>query len=149
MTICALLSVLASTIIRRRRDYNNNKKNFPILPQTIGQADDKIYAQLCRQRAENIIETSGQRSKHSSTSSFCENENFGGTKISDIDIGTGHVLLTFLQTHLENPNEINKEWESVKNYEAPEEVAQCQVARREENINKNFDFTTLPCIFFK
>ncbi|CAK5100938.1 unnamed protein product [Meloidogyne enterolobii] len=148
MTICALLSVLASTIIRRRRD--SNKKMLPILPQTIGQ-DDKIYAELCRQRAETIphsvavIEGSGQRSKHSSTSSFHENETFGASNGSDMDIGTGHVLLAFLQKHLENPNEINKQWESVKDYEASEEVAQCKVAKREENVGKNFDSGTLPC----
>nr|CAD2202622.1 unnamed protein product [Meloidogyne enterolobii] len=147
MTICALLSVLASTIIRRRRD--SNKKMLPILPQTIGQ-DDKIYAELCRQRAETIphsvavIEGSGQRSKHSSTSSFHENETFGASNGSDMDIGTGHVLLAFLQKHLENPNEINKQWESVKDYEASEEVAQCKVAKREENVGKNFDSGTLP-----
>jgi len=148
MTICALLSVLASTIIRRRRD--SNKKMLPILPQTIGQ-DDKIYAELCRQRAETIphsvavIEGSGQRSKHSSTSSFHENETLGASNGSDMDIGTGHVLLAFLQKHLENPNEINKQWESVKEYEASEEVAQCKVAKREENGGKNFDSGTLPC----
>lgn len=146
MTICALLSVLASTIIRRRRDFN--KKMLPILPQTIGQSDDKIYAELCRQRAENIPHTvaviEGQRSKHSSTSSFHENETFGVSNGSDMDIGTGHVLLAFLQKHLEHPNEINKQWESVKDYEAPEEVAQCKVARREENVAKNFDNGTLP-----
>uniref|UniRef100_A0A914LN87 Uncharacterized protein n=1 Tax=Meloidogyne incognita TaxID=6306 RepID=A0A914LN87_MELIC len=147
MTICALLSVLASTIIRRRRD--SNKKMLPILPQTIGQ-DDKIYAELCRQRAETIphsvavIEGSGQRSKHSSTSSFHENETLGASNGSDMDIGTGHVLLAFLQKHLENPNEINKQWESVKDYEASEEVAQCKVAKREENGGKNFDSGTLP-----
>ncbi|KAF7636356.1 hypothetical protein Mgra_00004137 [Meloidogyne graminicola] len=149
MTICALLSVLASTIIRRRREYNN-KKLIPILPQTIGQSDDKVYAELCRQRAEKtphtvaVIEASGQRSKHSSTSSFHENETFGVSTGSDIDIGTGHVLLAFLQKHLENPNEINKQWDSVKNYEAPEEIAQCRVAKRPENVGKNFDDSILP-----
>ena len=123
---------------------------LPILPQTVGQ-DDKIYAELCRQRAETIphsvavIEGSGQRSKHSSTSSFHENETFGASNGSDMDIGTGHVLLAFLQKHLENPDEINKQWESVKEYEASEEVAQCKVAKREENGGKNFDSGTLPC----
>lgn len=149
LTICALLSVLAASLITRRR---HKAGSGPLLPQTVDQTDGKLYEQLCRQRAADsprtvaVVETTGgggARSKHSSTSSWPGDESAPPTAGTDLDIGTGHVLLAFLQKHLEQPEEMAKQWESVRNY-APHE-AQTLIAQSSENTAKNIDNEILPC----
>ena len=144
LTICALLSVLAASLINRRR----HKAGGPLLPQTVDQVDGKLYEQLCRQRAADsprtvaVVETAGgARSKHSSTSSWPGDES--APTCTDLDIGTGHVLLAFLQKHLEQPDEMAKQWDSVRDYD-PQET-QTLAAQNAENAAKNIDANVLPC----
>jgi hypothetical protein len=142
LTICALLSVLAVSLINRRR----RKFDVPLLPQNIDHVDGKLYEQLCRQRALDspqkvaVVET-GKRSKTSSTSSWPGDE--PAPIATDLDIGTGHVLLAFLQRHLEQPDEMAKQWESVRDY-VPQEV-QTLEAEKAENAAKNIDPAVVPC----
>lgn len=139
ITICALLSILAATLVGRARQ---NKSS--LLPQTVDKSST-AYEELCRQRmgetgpSSVVVGNAGERSKHSSTSSWPGDE-MGPL---ELDIGTGRELLASLQQKLERPEEISRQWESLRDYAASD--AQTQAGLAPENADKNLDSTTLPC----
>ncbi|KAL3116078.1 hypothetical protein niasHT_007378 [Heterodera trifolii] len=150
MTIFTLLVVLAANLVRMRR----HRQEGPILAHSIaqpGKGGGSVYDDLCRQRIaeEGSISqrissgrSAGDRSKHSSTSSWPDELSAPTGADQQLDIGTGHVLLAFLKEHMEKPGEVSKEWESVKDY--ANAAGEATVARRAENAAKNVDATVLP-----
>uniref|UniRef100_A0A183C450 Tyrosine-protein phosphatase domain-containing protein n=1 Tax=Globodera pallida TaxID=36090 RepID=A0A183C450_GLOPA len=156
LTICTLFAVLVVNLARMRR----RRQDSPIVPKAMPPGVDRgskeagcsLYEDLCRQRVaeEGAIShgvsvvggrAGGDRSKHSSTSSWPD-ESCAPSGTDQLDIGTGHVLFTFLKDHLEKPGEVNREWESVKDYSNA--AGETKVARRTENATKNVDATVLP-----
>ncbi|KAI3413496.1 hypothetical protein GPALN_010986 [Globodera pallida] len=156
LTICTLFAVLVVNLARMRR----RRQDSPIVPKAMPPGVDRgskeagcsLYEDLCRQRVaeEGAIShgvsvvggrAGGDRSKHSSTSSWPD-ESCAPSGTDQLDIGTGHVLFTFLKDHLEKPGEVNREWESVKDY--ANAAGETKVARRTENATKNVDATVLP-----
>uniref|UniRef100_A0A8C0RRY2 Protein tyrosine phosphatase receptor type N2 n=1 Tax=Canis lupus familiaris TaxID=9615 RepID=A0A8C0RRY2_CANLF len=52
-----------------------------------------------------------------------------------MDISTGHMVLAYMEDHLNNKNRLEKEWEALCAYQA--EPNSSLVAQREENVPKN------------
>ncbi|KAJ6659352.1 hypothetical protein lerEdw1_019223 [Lerista edwardsae] len=69
-------------------------------------------------------------SARSSTSSWCEEP-----VQSNMDISTGHMILSYMEDHLKNKNRLEKEWEALCAYQAEPNAA--TTARRAENAPKN------------
>ncbi|OPJ85322.1 receptor-type tyrosine-protein phosphatase N2 isoform B [Patagioenas fasciata monilis] len=118
----------------------------------------KITAELCRQRmavktsdrpeplhASRINSVSSQfsdgpipsPSARSSTSSWCEEP-----VQSNMDISTGHMILSYMEDHLKNKNRLEKEWEALCAYQA--EPNATNIALQEENIQKNRSQAVVP-----
>lgn len=143
LTITSLVSVLAVHLYKnRRRSYKSN------LPEVIDSIEGKpcaVYEDLCRQRMnEAPISVSVARvgsTKHSrdSTSSWPDESLLQTT---NLDISTGHVILSFLQDTLKKPNEISDQWSSLENYGVSN--AQSSVASELNNADKNYDENVLP-----
>ncbi|KAK4826384.1 hypothetical protein QYF61_008055 [Mycteria americana] len=111
----------------------------------------ELYRELCRQRmavktsdrpeplhASRINSVSSQfsdgpipsPSARSSTSSWCEEP-----VQSNMDISTGHMILSYMEDHLKNKNRLEKEWEALCAYQA--EPNATTIAQQEENVQKN------------
>uniref|UniRef100_A0A672GII8 Protein tyrosine phosphatase receptor type Na n=1 Tax=Salarias fasciatus TaxID=181472 RepID=A0A672GII8_SALFA len=76
-------------------------------------------------------------STHSSTPSWSEEP-----AQSNMDISTGHMILTYMEDHLRNKDRLQKEWEALCSYQAePSSVA---VAQLPENMDKNRHVESLP-----
>ncbi|KAJ7322171.1 hypothetical protein JRQ81_018458 [Phrynocephalus forsythii] len=69
-------------------------------------------------------------SARSSTSSWCEEP-----VQSNMDISTGHMILSYMEDHLKNKNRLEKEWEALCAYQA--EPNATTIAHKEENSQKN------------
>ncbi|XP_061323985.1 receptor-type tyrosine-protein phosphatase N2 isoform X3 [Pezoporus flaviventris] len=76
-------------------------------------------------------------SARSSTSSWCEEP-----VQSNMDISTGHMILSYMEDHLKNKNRLEKEWEALCAYQA--EPNATTVAEQEENIQKNRSQAVVP-----
>ncbi|XP_028291513.1 protein tyrosine phosphatase receptor type Na isoform X2 [Gouania willdenowi] len=76
-------------------------------------------------------------STHSSTPSWSEEP-----AQSNMDISTGHMILTYMEDHLRNKDRLQKEWEALCSYQAePSSVA---VAQLPNNVEKNRHAESLP-----
>uniref|UniRef100_A0A915DRY9 Uncharacterized protein n=1 Tax=Ditylenchus dipsaci TaxID=166011 RepID=A0A915DRY9_9BILA len=132
---------------------NSGCKSTPFLqvqlPEVIDHLEGKpctVYEDLCRQRmntqdvpiAVNIGKATS--SKHSSTSSWPDECLL---QTSQMDISTGHVILSFLQDCLKKPNEISDQWTSLEHYESNTNT-QTSVASSDQNADKNFDKSVIP-----
>ncbi|KAM8810468.1 receptor-type tyrosine-protein phosphatase N2 [Eudromia elegans] len=76
-------------------------------------------------------------SARSSTSSWCEEP-----VQSNMDISTGHMILSYMEDHLKNKNRLEKEWEALCAYQA--EPNATAIAQREENARKNRSQAVVP-----
>ncbi|KAM3679644.1 receptor-type tyrosine-protein phosphatase N2 isoform 2-T2 [Ammospiza maritima maritima] len=76
-------------------------------------------------------------SARSSTSSWCEEP-----VQSNMDISTGHMILSYMEDHLKNKNRLEKEWEALCAYQA--EPNESSVAQQEENVPKNRSRAVVP-----
>ncbi|XP_072902320.1 protein tyrosine phosphatase receptor type Na isoform X2 [Hemitrygon akajei] len=117
-----------------------------------GAADTSLeYQELCRQhmaakssytRAEaadtsRVSSVSSQfsdapqasPSSHSSTPSWCEEP-----VQSNMDISTGHMILSYMEDHLKIKDRLHKEWEALCAYQA--EPNSCSIAQSEANVKK-------------
>jgi protein tyrosine phosphatase len=64
----------------------------------------------------------------------------------NLDISTGHVILSFLQEYLDTPEKIADQWNSVADY--TNSSAETTIAERAENKCRNVDQSVVPCKFF-
>ncbi|CAD5217157.1 unnamed protein product [Bursaphelenchus okinawaensis] len=133
-TITSLVGVLAVHLIRnRRRNYKGS--NFPEVVDCLeGKAS---YEELCRQRmTQDPVTTVG---KSASTSSWPDEALL---QSCNLDISTGHVILSFLQEYLDTPEKIEEQWKSVADYRNL--VAESLIGQTEANKSKNVDQSILP-----
>lgn len=76
-------------------------------------------------------------SSRGSTSSWSEEP-----VTSSMDITTGHIVLSYMEDHLQNKNRLNREWEALSAYEAePNDTSE---ALEPVNLNKNRYSDILP-----
>ncbi|GFY48260.1 receptor-type tyrosine-protein phosphatase-like N [Trichonephila inaurata madagascariensis] len=76
-------------------------------------------------------------SSHSSTSSWNEEP-----VTSNMDISTGHMILSYMEDHLKNKDRLDREWEALCAYEA--ELCATSAATHPPNIKKNRYTDVLP-----
>ncbi|XP_078393358.1 receptor-type tyrosine-protein phosphatase N2 isoform X2 [Cetorhinus maximus] len=160
--VCIIGVLVASGAIycHRHRSHQKLKEKLGTLGHdaTAGSDATNAYQELCRQRmavkiserpepahASRINSVSSQfsdgaqhsPSTRSSTSSWCEEP-----VQSNMDISTGHMILTYMEDHLRNKNRLVKEWEALAAYQAEPNTS--SIADREENEKKNRSQLVVP-----
>uniref|UniRef100_A0A915Q479 Tyrosine-protein phosphatase domain-containing protein n=1 Tax=Setaria digitata TaxID=48799 RepID=A0A915Q479_9BILA len=136
-TIVILLSVLT---IHQIKEYRKKKRKCGI-PEVDSQKALLAYQDLCRYRM-NYCEGTGiiePHSNHSNKASSWVEEPIGQ---SNIDISTGHVILSFLRDYLNDASKIEEQWKTLDGYVNPNGIA--SIAGKEENIEKNRNGNCLP-----
>ncbi|XP_062900486.1 receptor-type tyrosine-protein phosphatase N2 isoform X2 [Mobula hypostoma] len=160
--VCIIGVLVASGIIYclRHRSHHKLKEKLIALGHdaTVSSDATSAYQELCRQRmaiktserpetahSSRINSVSSQfsdgpqpsPSTRSSTSSWCEEP-----VQSNMDISTGHMILSYMEDHLTNKNRLVKEWEALSAYQA--EPNNSSIADREENEKKNRTQLVVP-----
>ncbi|CAF3201278.1 unnamed protein product [Rotaria socialis] len=79
-------------------------------------------------------------STRSSTSSWSEEP----VAPVNMDIMTGHLILSYMEDHLRNRHRLEAEWQALCTDEANEERSSCAVAVSERNTNKNRYIDCIP-----
>uniref|UniRef100_A0A8C9VGH4 Protein tyrosine phosphatase receptor type N2 n=1 Tax=Scleropages formosus TaxID=113540 RepID=A0A8C9VGH4_SCLFO len=151
--VCIIGVLVASTVVYvlRHRSHHKLKEKLTSLATDTASGPSATYQELCRQRmamktserpeaahASRINSVSSQfsdgpmpsPSARSSTSSWCEEP-----VQSNMDISTGHMILSYMEDHLKNKNRLEKEWEALCAYQA--EPNACTVGLRDGNSKKN------------
>uniref|UniRef100_A0A8C2UII7 Protein tyrosine phosphatase receptor type N2 n=2 Tax=Chinchilla lanigera TaxID=34839 RepID=A0A8C2UII7_CHILA len=150
---CIVGVLLASSLVYclRHGSHHKLKQKLSGLGGDASVDATAAYQELCRQRmaarppdrpedphASRISSVSSQfsdgpmpsPSARSSTSSWSEEP-----VQSNMDISTGHMILAYMEDHLQNKNRLEKEWEALCAYQA--EPSSSLAAQREENLAKN------------
>ncbi|XP_039328836.1 receptor-type tyrosine-protein phosphatase N2 isoform X2 [Saimiri boliviensis] len=156
---CILGVLLASGLLYclRHSSQHRLKEKLSGLGGDPGADATAAYQELCRQRmatrppdrpegphTSRISSVSSQfsdgpmpsPSARSSASSWSEEP-----VQSNMDITTGHMILSYMEDHLKNKNRLEKEWEALCAYQA--EPGSSLVAQREENMPKNRSLAVL------
>ncbi|XP_038819926.1 receptor-type tyrosine-protein phosphatase N2-like [Salvelinus namaycush] len=138
--LCIVAVLLASTVVYclRHRSHHKLKEKLTNLGTDTGSDATSTYQELCRQRmsvkppaerpepmhsvSSRLNSVSSQfsdggpmvsPSARSSTSSWSEEPVH-----SNMDISTGHMILSYMEDHLKNKNRLEKEWEALCAYQA-------------------------------
>ncbi|XP_056149252.1 receptor-type tyrosine-protein phosphatase N2-like [Lampris incognitus] len=152
--LCIVAVLLGSTIVYclRHRSHHKLKEKLTNLGTDTGSDATATYQELCRQRmavkppaerpepiSSRINSVSSQfndggpavsPSARSSTSSWCEEPAH-----SNMDISTGHMILSYMEDHLKNKDRLEKEWEALCAYQAEPNAS--TVGLRDGNAKKN------------
>ncbi|XP_064018876.1 receptor-type tyrosine-protein phosphatase N2 isoform X2 [Pogoniulus pusillus] len=161
LSLACIAGVLAASGVvycLRHRAHHRLREKLSALGADAGSDAPAAYQELCRQRmavktsdrpeplhASRINSVSSQfsdgpipsPSARSSTSSWCEEP-----VQSNMDISTGHMILSYMEDHLKNKNRLEKEWEALCAYQA--EPNATSTAQQEENIQKNRSRAVVP-----
>uniref|UniRef100_A0A8C3RHK1 Protein tyrosine phosphatase receptor type N2 n=1 Tax=Cyanoderma ruficeps TaxID=181631 RepID=A0A8C3RHK1_9PASS len=161
LSLACIAGVLAASGVAyclRHRAHHRLKEKLSALGADAGTDAPAAYQELCRQRmavktsdrpeplhSSRINSVSSQfsdgpipsPSARSSTSSWCEEP-----AQSNMDISTGHMILSYMEDHLKNKNRLEKEWEALCAYQA--EPNDSTVAQQEENVQKNRSRAVVP-----
>lgn len=148
-----LLAVVVIYLIRRHS--RSKEKLAQLSTVTEGTEASKDYQDLCRQRMQSkssekpeplhaasrigSVSESQVRSpsSRSSTSSWSEEP-----VASNMDISTGHIVLSYMEDHLKNKDRLDREWEALCSYEA--DPASTNIATDPSNSRKNRYSDILP-----
>ncbi|NWV00976.1 PTPR2 phosphatase, partial [Upupa epops] len=161
LSLACIAGVLAASGVvycLRHRAHHRLREKLSALGADIGSDAPAAYQELCRQRmavkasdrpeplhASRINSISSQfsdgpipsPSARSSTSSWCEEP-----VQSNMDISTGHMILSYMEDHLKNKNRLEKEWEALCAYQA--EPNATTAAQQEANTQKNRSQAVVP-----
>ncbi|XP_061653826.1 receptor-type tyrosine-protein phosphatase N2-like isoform X1 [Phyllopteryx taeniolatus] len=155
--LCIVGVLLASSVVYclRHRSHHKLKEKLTNLGADAGQDATATYQELCRQRmavkppAERPEPTS---SRINSVSSQFSDGGGGASAVSpsarsslsswseepaqpNMDISTGHMILSYMEDHLKNKNRLDKEWEALCAYQA--EPNACMAGLKDGNAKKN------------
>ncbi|KAM9839716.1 receptor-type tyrosine-protein phosphatase N2 [Aulostomus maculatus] len=152
--ILVALAVSATFFCVRQRSHLRMKEKLASLGTDTNTDATATYQELCRQRmairtSERVERPETLRhsrlnsvssqfsdgpaaspSTRSSTSSWCEEP-----VPSNMDISTGHMILSYMEDHLKNKNRLEREWEALCSYQA--EPGACSVGQNEQNSKRN------------
>lgn len=149
-----LLAVVVIYLIRRNSRSKAKLQQIASVQET-GEAASKDYQDLCRQRMQSkssekpeplhaasrvgSVSESQVRSpsSRSSTSSWSEEP-----VNSNMDISTGHIVLSYMEDHLKNKDRLEREWDALCAYEA--DPSNTTVAEDQSNARKNRYGDILP-----
>ncbi|KAG7319664.1 hypothetical protein KOW79_016807 [Hemibagrus wyckioides] len=159
--VCIIVVLLISTIIYclRHRSHHKLKEKLTNLSTDPATEATATYQELCRQRmavkppveraelrqSSRINSVSSQLSDgpilspsaRTSTSSWSEEPAH-----TNMDISTGHMILSYMEDHLKNKNRLEKEWEALCAYQA--EPNNCSIGQRDCNAKKNRTTAIIP-----
>ncbi|CAM5112925.1 unnamed protein product [Natator depressus] len=154
LSIACIIGVLVASGVLyclRHQSHHRLKEKLSALGTDTSSDATAAYQELCRQRmavkssdrpeplhTSRVNSVSSQfsdgpiasPSARSSTSSWCEEP-----VQSNMDISTGHMILSYMEDHLKNKNRLEKEWEALCAYQA--EPNAMTIAQKEENVQKN------------
>ncbi|XP_030405968.1 receptor-type tyrosine-protein phosphatase N2 isoform X2 [Gopherus evgoodei] len=154
LSIACIIGVLVASGVLyclRHQSHHRLKEKLSTLGTDTSSDATAAYQELCRQRmavkssdrpeplhTSRVNSVSSQfsdgpvasPSARSSTSSWCEEP-----VQSNMDISTGHMILSYMEDHLKNKNRLEKEWEALCAYQA--EPNATTIAQKEENVQKN------------
>ncbi|XP_056375537.1 receptor-type tyrosine-protein phosphatase N2 [Hyla sarda] len=160
ISIACIIGVLAGSGViycLRHRSHHKLKEKLSALGSDSNTDATSTYQELCRQRmavkssdrpeplhSSRINSISSQFSDgpmasptaRSSTSSWSEEP-----VQSNMDISTGHMILSYMEDHLKNKNRLEKEWEALCAYQA--DLTATTIALKEENAAKNRSLTVV------
>uniref|UniRef100_A0A3Q3J7G0 Uncharacterized protein n=1 Tax=Monopterus albus TaxID=43700 RepID=A0A3Q3J7G0_MONAL len=152
--VLVVLAVSATFFCVRQRSHIHMKEKLASLGTDTSTDATATYQELCRQRmairtSERVERPETMRhsrlnsvssqfsdgpaaspSTRSSTSSWCEEP-----VPSNMDISTGHMILSYMEDHLKNKNRLEREWEALCSYQA--EPSACSVGQGEQNSKRN------------
>ncbi|XP_053343020.1 solute carrier organic anion transporter family member 5A1b [Clarias gariepinus] len=159
--VCIIIVLLISSVIYclRHRSHHKLKEKLTNLSSDPTTEATATYQELCRQRmavkppveraeirqSSRINSVSSQLSDgpilspsaRTSTSSWSEEPAH-----TNMDISTGHMILSYMEDHLKNKNRLEKEWEALCAYQA--EPNTCSVGQRDSNAKKNRTTAIIP-----
>ncbi|XP_051902073.1 receptor-type tyrosine-protein phosphatase N2-like [Hippocampus zosterae] len=162
LTVASILCIagvlLASSVLYclRHRSHHKLKEKLSNLGTDAGQDATATYQELCRQRmavkppADRAEPTSSRI--NSVSSQYSDGGGGGASAVSpsarsslsswseepaqpNMDISTGHMILSYMEDHLKNKNRLGKEWEALCAYQA--EPNACTVGLKDGNAKKN------------
>ncbi|XP_063777978.1 receptor-type tyrosine-protein phosphatase N2 isoform X2 [Pseudophryne corroboree] len=160
ISIACIIGVLAGSGViycLRHQSHHKLKEKLSALGTDTNTDATSTYQELCRQRmavkssdrpeplhSSRINSISSQFSDgpmpsptaRSSTSSWSEEP-----VQSNMDISTGHMILSYMEDHLKNKNRLEKEWEALCAYQA--DLNATLIALKEENAAKNRSVSTV------
>ncbi|CAJ1072988.1 receptor-type tyrosine-protein phosphatase N2-like [Xyrichtys novacula] len=152
--LCIVGVLLASTVVYclRHRSHHKLKEKLTNLGTDTGSDATATYQELCRQRmavkppmerqepiSSRINSVSSQfsdagqavsPSARSSVSSWSEEPAH-----SNMDISTGHMILSYMEDHLKNKDRLEKEWEALCAYQAEPNAS--TIGLKDGNAKKN------------
>ncbi|XP_052417608.1 receptor-type tyrosine-protein phosphatase N2 isoform X2 [Carassius gibelio] len=155
--IVMVLGMSGALYCLRHRSHHKLKEKLAGLGSYTGHDATAAYQDLCRQRMAVQTSERGDRSEvfhpshtsrinsvssqfsdgpmqspsaRSSTSSWSEEPSQ-----TNMDISTGHMILSYMEDHLQNKDRLDKEWEALCSYQA--EPAVCAVGQEEQNVQRN------------
>ncbi|KAF4110964.1 receptor-type tyrosine-protein phosphatase N2 [Onychostoma macrolepis] len=155
--IVMVLGMSGALYCLRHRSHYKLKEKLAGLGSYTGHDATAAYQDLCRQRMAVQTSERGDRSEvfhpshtsrinsvssqfsdgpmqspsaRSSTSSWSEEPTQ-----TNMDISTGHMILSYMEDHLQNKDRLDKEWEALCSYQA--EPAACAVGQEEQNVQRN------------
>ncbi|KAG7488468.1 hypothetical protein MATL_G00034560 [Megalops atlanticus] len=151
--VCIIGVLLGSGVLycQRHRSHQKLKEKLSGLGTDTSTDATATYQELCRQRmavrtserpeplhTSRISSVSSQfsdgptpsPSARSSTSLWSEEP-----AQSNMDISTGHMILSYMEDHLKNKNRLEKEWEALCSYQA--EPNACTIGQKDQNTKKN------------
>ncbi|XP_076837653.1 solute carrier organic anion transporter family member 5A1b [Brachyhypopomus gauderio] len=159
--VCIIGVLLVSIIIYcvRHRSHHKLKEKLTNLGTDPATEATATYQELCRQRM--AVKPSVERSepRHSSRINSVSSQLSDGPMPSpsarasisswseepahsNMDISTGHMILSYMEDHLKNKNRLEKEWEALCAYHA--EPNTCSVGQRDSNTKKNRFSSIIP-----
>nr|CAG4649111.1 EOG090X01LO [Scapholeberis mucronata] len=151
LVTATLVTAMVIFLLRKRQVSRQKLKD---LTQSIDTEATRDYQDLCRTRmaiksstSETIKDSTkiahthisrDSESSRSSTSSWCEEP-----VLTNMDISTGHMVLSYMEDHLRNKFRLEQEWLALCSYEA-EPSTSILTASKPENIRKNRYEDALP-----
>ncbi|KAL3055666.1 hypothetical protein OYC64_018360 [Pagothenia borchgrevinki] len=152
--LCIVAVLLASTVIYclRHRSHHKLKEKLTNLGTDTGNDATSTYQELCRQRMAVKPPTERSEPISSRINSVSSQFSDGGPAVSpsarssisswseepahhNMDISTGHMILSYMEDHMKNKDRLAKEWEALCAYQA--EPNACTAGLKEGNTKKN------------
>ncbi|XP_038573213.1 receptor-type tyrosine-protein phosphatase N2-like [Micropterus salmoides] len=152
--LCIVGVLLASTVVYclRHRSHHKLKEKLTNLGTDTGSDATATYQELCRQRM--AVKPPAERTEPISSRINSVSSQFsdGGPAVSpsarssisswseepahsNMDISTGHMILSYMEDHLKNKDRLEKEWEALCAYQA--EPNACTIGLKDGNAKKN------------
>ncbi|KAM9349317.1 receptor-type tyrosine-protein phosphatase N2-like [Symphorus nematophorus] len=152
--LCIVGVLLASTVVYclRHRSHHKLKEKLTNLGTDAGSDATATYQELCRQRMAVKPPTERPEPISSRINSVSSQFSDGGPAVSpsarssisswseepahsNMDISTGHMILSYMEDHLKNKDRLEKEWEALCAYQA--EPNACTIGMKDGNAKKN------------